>query len=67
MGAAKIVEELNFTRIGTPYYLPPEIIRHENYALSADIWSLGVTLYHLSYLKLPFKANNVIKLGQLIV
>ena len=47
------------TIIGTPYYLSPEIINNKPYNNKTDIWSLGVLLYQMITLKLPFEANNL--------
>ena len=42
------------TEIGTPYYISPEIILGDPYSFPTDIWSLGVILYELCTLQLPF-------------
>jgi serine/threonine protein kinase len=60
------MDQLSYTRVGTPYYLPPEIIRCQPYTSKADVWSLGVTIYHLACLSLPFQGQNIIRLGQAI-
>jgi len=52
------------TQTGTPYYLSPEIFNDEEYNASSDMWSLGVVLFELATLKLPFQAAS---LGQLAV
>ena len=39
------------TKIGTPYYLSPEIIDNKPYNFKTDIWSIGVVLYELCALK----------------
>ena len=46
------------TFVGTTYYLPPELINGEDYSFMADVWSLGVTFYHLMTFKLPFDGNS---------
>ena len=51
------------TIIGTPYYFSPEIINGEPYDYKTDIWSLGVVLYEMCCLKLPFEANNIAQLS----
>ena len=44
---------------GTPLYLSPELIEGRPYTQSTDLWSLGVVLYELLSLELPFKGNNL--------
>ena len=50
------------TRIGTPYYMAPEVILNvgnEKYDKSVDIYSLGIVLYRLfNKLKFPFVSLN---------
>ena len=40
---AKIVK--NWSLIGTPYYMAPEIIQGNAYDCQVDVWSMGVLLY----------------------
>ena len=47
------------TVIGTPYYLSPEIIMNKPYSFKSDVWSLGVLLYEMSVLKMPFDAKSM--------
>jgi len=64
---------LNFTQeklqtiIGTPYYFSPELIKNKPYSFKSDIWSLGVLIYHISCLKVPFEGKNMIILGEKIM
>uniref|UniRef100_A0A8C6WF44 non-specific serine/threonine protein kinase n=1 Tax=Neogobius melanostomus TaxID=47308 RepID=A0A8C6WF44_9GOBI len=46
-GFAKIIGERSFRRsvVGTPAYLPPEVLRSRGYNRSLDLWSVGVILY----------------------
>ncbi|GET88328.1 hypothetical protein, conserved [Leishmania tarentolae] len=53
------------TFVGTPFYLCPELCMGDSYSFGADIWALGVVLYELYCLKLPFTSDNV--LGQIYV
>eukprot|EP00929_Paragymnodinium_shiwhaense_P052041 TRINITY_DN26100_c0_g1_i1.p1 TRINITY_DN26100_c0_g1~~TRINITY_DN26100_c0_g1_i1.p1 ORF type:complete len:454 (+),score=100.61 TRINITY_DN26100_c0_g1_i1:115-1476(+) len=46
--------ELAHTRVGTPYYLSPEIVRKQPYNYKTDVWSLGVLLYEMAALTRPF-------------
>jgi serine/threonine protein kinase len=47
------------TIVGTPYYLSPEIVQNRPYSFKSDIWSLGVLLYEMCALKMPFDAQNL--------
>mmetsp|Transcript_111127 Transcript_111127/g.313545 ORF Transcript_111127/g.313545 Transcript_111127/m.313545 type:complete len:435 (+) Transcript_111127:245-1549(+) len=56
-GLVRLLEstcELAHTRVGTPYYLSPEIVRKQPYNYKTDVWSLGVLLYEMAALKRPF-------------
>ncbi len=55
------------TYIGTPYYLSPEIIQNISYSFKSDIWSLGIILYELCCLKMPFETTNIATLSLLII
>ena len=47
------------TRIGTPYYLSPEICMNRPYNTASDMWSLGVCLYEMCMLSHPFDASSM--------
>lgn len=56
-GLVRLLEstcELAHTRVGTPYYLSPEIIRKQPYNYKTDVWSLGVLAYEVAALVRPF-------------
>ena len=69
MGMSKILssKEMKLSRVGTPLYLAPELIRKEKYDYKADIWSFGCSLYHLAKTVPPFSDENLIRLGQAII
>eukprot|EP00747_Dinoflagellata_sp_TGD_P029797 gnl/TRDRNA2_/TRDRNA2_134177_c1_seq1.p1 gnl/TRDRNA2_/TRDRNA2_134177_c1~~gnl/TRDRNA2_/TRDRNA2_134177_c1_seq1.p1 ORF type:complete len:518 (+),score=74.59 gnl/TRDRNA2_/TRDRNA2_134177_c1_seq1:98-1651(+) len=46
------------TRVGTPYYLSPEMCLEKPYSFSSDIWALGCVLYELAELEVPFEART---------
>lgn len=65
-GIAKVFEgsdSMAETRIGTPYYLPPEMCNDKPYSYRADVWCLGIVLYELLALEVPFNAPNMATLA----
>eukprot|EP00658_Telonema_sp_P-2_P015893 TRINITY_DN1613_c0_g1_i4.p1 TRINITY_DN1613_c0_g1~~TRINITY_DN1613_c0_g1_i4.p1 ORF type:complete len:718 (-),score=178.61 TRINITY_DN1613_c0_g1_i4:36-2189(-) len=56
--------EMASTVVGTPYYLSPEIVENKKYNAKSDIWSLGVVLYELAALQVPFSGSS---LPQLVI
>ena len=46
------------THVGTLVYMPPEILKGEEYNYKCDLWSLGIILYRLIFGKLPFKGDK---------
>jgi NIMA (never in mitosis gene a)-related kinase len=51
------------TRIGTPYYLSPEIIEGRCYDAKSDMWALGCLLYELCCLKHAFSGEGINQLA----
>ena len=51
---AKYLQGKTFTLVGTPHYLAPEVINGQGYSYTADMWSLGVTIYLILYGNFPF-------------
>lgn len=69
LGVSKFVQTdpALYSRVGTPLYLAPEIIKYEKYDYKADIWGAGIITYVLSTFNHPFEGKNIISLGQNIV
>lgn len=47
------------SQVGSPSYFSPEICKGLSYGRRSDIWGLGVSLYELACLQLPFVARSV--------
>ncbi len=61
-GIAKVLDASDDqarTQIGTPYYLSPEICESQPYGRKSDVWSLGVVLYEIIALEMPFQAISL--------
>ncbi|XP_031554637.1 serine/threonine-protein kinase ULK3-like isoform X1 [Actinia tenebrosa] len=43
---------------GSPLYMAPEMICHESYDASVDLWSVGVILYETLFGEAPFKSRT---------
>ena len=49
---------LKTKQVGTPLFLSPEIIKKQNYDHRSDIFSLGVVMYNMASLEVPFYDKN---------
>lgn len=47
------------SKVGTPLYMSPEVLRGDGYDFKSDIWSIGCLLYELANLKSPFKSEGL--------
>ncbi|HYJ33039.1 MAG TPA: serine/threonine-protein kinase, partial [Candidatus Binatia bacterium] len=63
--------ELDLTRsgliLGTPNYLPPEVLLGGKADARSDVWSFGVMLYEMTMGRLPFGGGSVVQLADAIV
>ncbi len=70
LGIAKALSqtsELARTKIGTPYYMSPELFENKPYNHKSDIWALGCVLYEMATFKHPFEANSLHQLAARIM
>jgi len=68
LGASKLMTaEMQATRVGTPLYLSPEMIKQQPYDHKIDVWGLGCILYTLATKETPFAGTNLITLGISII
>ena len=44
--------------VGTPLYMPLEILKSEDYTSKCDIWALGLIFYELLHGYTPWTANR---------
>ena len=47
-----------FSRVGTPLYMSPEVLKGNGYDWKSDVWSLGCIVYELACLRSPFKRDD---------
>ncbi len=57
-------EDLFSTYCGSPIYMSPELLNHQQYNSKSDLWSLGIILYELITGMPPFIAKNLKHLVQ---
>ena len=64
-GISKIIKNkyAAYTKIGTPYYMSPEMISGNGYSYPVDYWSLGCIIYELLTKKKPFTGTSIYSLN----
>lgn len=49
-------------KVGTPWYMAPEVCETDSYSNKCDMWSLGIITYELLYGDKPWNGVNIIDL-----
>lgn len=71
-GFAKLVDDntkgnkKDHTVLGSPYYMPPQILNNEQYSFKCDIWSMGIVFYEMLFGRRPWTGNSPYALFQQI-
>ncbi|XP_055955396.1 serine/threonine-protein kinase Nek11-like isoform X1 [Patella vulgata] len=55
------------TFTGTPFYMSPEVLKHEGYNSKSDIWSVGCILYEMCALEHAFDGQGLMAIMYKIV
>lgn len=55
------------TKIGTPFYMSPEICMEKAYDHMSDMWALGVVLYEMLCFSRPFDGQDLTMLTESII
>mmetsp|Transcript_3478 Transcript_3478/g.8095 ORF Transcript_3478/g.8095 Transcript_3478/m.8095 type:complete len:478 (-) Transcript_3478:480-1913(-) len=59
-------DDLMQTKIGTPYYMAPEVWAGKKYDAACDVWSLGTVVYELAALEPPFQGRSLMELRRAV-
>ena len=62
-GLARVRQEQEavMSRVGSPFYLSPEICLNQPYGTKSDLWSLGCVLYEIICLSPAFYAESMVQ------
>jgi len=68
-GFAKMGAVTTTSKLGTPYYMAPEVLFNRGqspYTSKCDLFSIGVVYFYMLYGRLPFPADNLKDLEKMI-
>ncbi len=61
-GISRILQgtmDMAATFTGTPYYMSPEVLKHEGYNSKSDVWSVGCLLYEMCTFQHAFEGQGL--------
>lgn len=61
--SGELVNSLAGTFTGTSFYMAPERIKGQNYTITSDVWSLGLTILEVASNRFPFPPDGDAPLG----
>ena len=70
MGVSRLIDDdrnAQMSRVGTPMYFAPELVKREKYDFKVDAWALGCLVYSMMQLRAPFEGGNIYTLAVDIV
>ena len=70
LGVSRMIDEdrdAQMSRVGTPMYFAPELVKREQYNFKVDTWALGCLVYSMMKLRAPFEGGNIYTLAVDIV
>jgi NIMA (never in mitosis gene a)-related kinase len=57
--ARNLTSQFATTKVGTPFYMSPELVSGRGYDEKSDIWALGCVIYEMASLRPPF--NSILR------
>ncbi|CAD8156173.1 unnamed protein product [Paramecium octaurelia] len=68
-GFARVIDtEMNdpayYSRVGSPFYMAPQLLEGQPFSSKCDVWSMGVLLFEMLYGKLPWEGDDQYKMLQ---